>query len=342
MAKYTLFDVALPIPSLSNDLRIDATEGGTLEIGIGETQHFAGLYDNSGNKGEENKLYTTIWGFGQIDPESGDFTPTWPGPTIMAREYKLLTVTFYNELPANGYPGGHLLPFDTTYHTIREAVEDLSLIPTNVHLHGGHTDANSDGFPETVFYQGESFDNFYDNSQQASTLWDHPHTLGRTRQDIYAGLVGFYFLRDENENELISKGHLPGEDYEIELSFQDRMFTDDGQLYLPSSSDEFYAPGELEELRVELQDFLEGEGILEAGEDLPPAPDVTGLPEFFGDHNLTNGVVWPHLEVEETQYRFRLLNSSDSRAYVFEIQDDQLGSPGGDRMAPSDFGQFPS
>jgi len=37
-----------------------------------------------------------------------------------------------------------------------------------------------------------------------------------------------------------------------------------------------------------------------------------------------------------------LLNSSDSRAYVFEIQDDQLGSPGGDRMAPSDFGQFPS
>ena len=62
-------------------------------------------------------------------------------------------------------------------------------------------------------------------------------------------------------------------------------------------------------------------------------PEVTGLPEFFGDHILTNGVVWPHLEVAETQYRFRLLNGSDSRAYIFEIHDEQSGAPGEDRFS---------
>ncbi len=340
MAKYTLFGEPLLVP-LENGLRIDATMGGILEIGIGETQHFAGLYDDSGNK-----LYTTIWGYGLKDPVTGKFTPTWPGPTILATEGKPLTITFHNELPGGGYPGGHLLPFDGTYHTIREAVEDRRLIPTNVHLHGGHTDADSDGFPETVFNQGESFANFYDNSQQAGTLWYHPHTLGRTRLDVYAGLAGFYLLRDENENELISRNYLPGGGYEIEMAIQDRMFTNDGQLYLPSSSEEFYGgelvadpagtttekiPQELADLRQELMDFLETQNIPDSTP-LAAVPEVTGLPEFFGDHIITNGVVWPHLEVTETQYRFRLLNGSDSRAYIFEIQDDQSGAPGEDRF----------
>ena len=258
--------------------------------------------------------------------------PTWPGPTIWAMEGNPLNVTFFNKLDNYLLSGGHLLPFDDTYHTILEAVIDKSKTPTNVHLHGGHTDADSDGFAEDVYNQGEDWTNYYDNSQQSGTLWYHPHTLGRTRLDVYAGLAGFYLLRDENEEKRIEKGHLPGEDYEIEMAFQDRMFTEDGQLYLPSSSDEFYDPGELDELRSQLTDFLDSKGELPEG-GLPEVPEITGLPEFFGDHILTNGVIWPYLDVEKTQYRFRLLNGSDSRAYIFEIQDDQSGAPGDDRFS---------
>ena len=328
MAESTLFAVALPVPSLANGLRINATVGGELFIGMAEAQHWAGLYDEFGNK-----LYTTIWGYGQTDAD-GNFISdvTWPGPTILAKENNPLSVTFYNLLPEDGYEGGHLLPFDSTYHTIHESVHDLSLLPTNVHLHGGHTDADSDGAPEDIYYQGEAWTNYYDNSQQGATLWYHPHTLGRTRLDVYAGLAGFYFLRDTRENTLIANGSLPGGDYEIELAFQDRMFTEDGQLYLPSAADEFYDEGELDELREGLSEFLDSQGLLPEG-GLPEAPELTGLPEFFGDHILTNGVVWPQLDVEETQYRFRLLNGSDSRAYVFELQDEADGEAGSDRFS---------
>lgn len=328
MAESTLFAVALPVPSLANGLRIDATGGGELFIGMAEAQHWAGLYDEFGDK-----LYTTIWGYGQTDA-AGNFLsgPTWPGPTILAKENNPLNVTFYNLLPEDGYEGGHLLPFDSTYHTIHEAVHDLSLLPTNVHLHGGHTDADSDGFAEEVYFQGEIWTNYYDNSQQSGTLWYHPHTLGRTRLDVYAGLAGFYFLRDDRENQLIDWGELPSGDYEIELAFQDRSFTDDGQLYLPASEEEFYDEGELDELRAMLSDFLDSQGLLPE-EGLAPAPELTGLPEFFGDHLLTNGVISPHLEVEETQYRFRLLNGNDSRALVFELQDEVDGEAGSDRFS---------
>jgi spore coat protein A len=35
--------------------------------------------------------------------------------------------------------------------------------------------------------------------------------------------------------------------------------------------------------------------------------------EFFGDTILCNGTVYPFLEVEQRQYRFRLLNACNSR-----------------------------
>ena len=35
----------------------------------------------------------------------------------------------------------------------------------------------------------------YANDQRATTLWYHDHTLGMTRQNVYAGPAGFYLLR---------------------------------------------------------------------------------------------------------------------------------------------------
>lgn len=68
------------------------------------------------------------------------------------------------------------------------------------------------------------------NDQPASTLWYHDHSLGVTRLNVYAGLAGFYLLRDESEPEL----DLPGGEYEIPLVLQDRTFNDDGSLFYPT------------------------------------------------------------------------------------------------------------
>ena len=44
-----------------------------------------------------------------------------------------------------------------------------------------------------------------------------------------------------------------------------------------------------------------------------PPPDPSCVPEFFADTMLVNGTVYPFLEVEPRQYRFRLLNACQAR-----------------------------
>ena len=59
--------------------------------------------------------------------------------------------------------------------------------------------------------------------------WYHDHAVGITRLNVYAGLAGFYLLRDREEAKL----GLPEGPFEIPLAIQDRSFTADGQLYYP-------------------------------------------------------------------------------------------------------------
>ncbi len=65
---------------------------------------------------------------------------------------------------------------------------------------------------------------------QPATLWYHDHVLGITRLNVYAGLAGFYLLRDPS---LEGPLNLPSGAYEIPLVVQDRMFFTDGQLMYP-------------------------------------------------------------------------------------------------------------
>ena len=44
-----------------------------------------------------------------------------------------------------------------------------------------------------------------------------------------------------------------------------------------------------------------------------PPPDPSVIPEFFGDTILVNGTVYPYLELEQRQYRFRMLNACNAR-----------------------------
>src|SRR6266702_4621426 len=42
-------------------------------------------------------------------------------------------------------------------------------------------------------------------------------------------------------------------------------------------------------------------------------PGVTWIGEYFGDHMLVNGKVWPYLDVKPRMYRFRVLNGCNAR-----------------------------
>jgi len=239
---------------------------------------------------------------------------TYPGRTFIVQKDRQVRVRWTNNLTTDGTPGGpvlpHLLPVDETLHWAFALpgyeMNDIATdgIPVVPHVHGGHTEAVSDGNPEYWFTPGfgvkgprwvkETY--VYDNDQQAGTIWYHDHGLGITRLNVYAGLAGFFIIRDEFDTGLADNPvGLPVHPYEQLLVIQDHMFDVNGQHFYPAFPGD---PG--------WDDFIG---------DNPDAPQPSALAEFFGDFILVNGVPWPKMEVEPRVYRLRLLNGSDSRVY---------------------------
>jgi spore coat protein A len=207
---------------------------------------------------------TRLWGYeGQ-----------YPGPIIEAHRGKPITIEWENHLPAQ-----HLFKVDPHVHGAMPPAPAVRTVP---HLHGSRTRSESDGLPEKWFTPGQSARYLYPNNQKAATMWYHDHAIGITRLNVYAGLTGFFFLRDDAEQRI----GLPAGDYEIPLLLQDRTLDDQGQLV--------YSP------------------TIENGTKLPPG--VWG-PEFFGDLPVVNGAIYPYLEVEPRCYRLRVLNGSNSRFF---------------------------
>jgi FtsP/CotA-like multicopper oxidase with cupredoxin domain len=277
--------------------------GSRYEIGTEET-----TWDVLGIPGKE----TTVWGYkNNLFPDQG---PSYPGRTFQAFFRRGSQVRWTNNLPSD-----HLLPVDKTVHWAEPEETGRLLDPLAsaeglesvivTHLHGGRNQTDSDGLPEYWF--GPDFgvvgprwtkrDYVYPNEFEARTLWYHDHALGITRLNVYAGLAGFYILRDDadtgnSDNPL----NLPAFPYEVPIVIQDRCFDANGQLLLPSS------PSDLDCFPTEC----------------PSAPNPTIVAEFFGDVIVVNGKAWPKLEVEPRNYRLRFLNGSDSRFYILKFQDE--------------------
>jgi spore coat protein A len=198
---------------------------------------------------------------------------------------------------------------------------------------------HSDGYPEAWFsprfaekgphWSREVYD--YPNDQEAATLWYHDHAMGITRLNVYAGLAGFYLIRDDNEERLQREGRLPAPAYDIPLVIQDRSFKRDGSLFYESGKGEHEQRPESAEKAPAPQQPLPRDPVTRQ---LSPSIE----PEFFGDTILVNGKIWPVLEVEPRQYRFRVLNGSNSRFYRLTLSSGQrfrqIGSDGGFLNAP--------
>lgn len=268
---------SLPLPGV-----LDARNGGAFTIAISQFEQDLGLVDPiSGSP----LARTKVWGY----------NGAYPGPTILAGRDKPVSVLWENKLVSANGVLPHLFRIDTSLHWALKGFKnynDLG-VPVATHLHGGHTEAASDGLPEAWFTPGFALTGkdfvkktlYYTNDQQAATLWYHDHALGVTRLNVYAGLAGFYLLTDENEKKLQEQYQVPAAPYDIGLAIQDRLFTTDGQLSystLPASMG---------------------------------GPENSIQPEFFGNIILVNGKAWPRLKVEPRPYRFRFLNGSDSRFY---------------------------
>jgi spore coat protein A len=224
---------------------------------------------------------TTVWGYEGI----------YPGPTIEVEMGERVYVKWKNELPAK-----HLFPIDYTVHGSEKEKPDVRTV---VHLHGGRTEPASDGYPDAWFTKGFAVTGpffqkkiyKYLNQQSSRALWYHDHAIGLTRLNIYAGLAGFYFVRDRHERSL----NLPCGHFEIPLLLQDRSFHNDGSFSYPDQPEN------------------NASGI---------KPSI--ITSFFGDTIVVNGKVWPYLEVEPRKYRFRLLNAANARFFRLHLDSDQL------------------
>ena len=234
-------------------------------------------------------------------------------------------------------------------------------VPIITHVHGAHVGPESDGYPEawwlpnannipaTYATTGSLVNQYatptnnapgigtftYPNDQPSTTLWYHDHTLGMTRNNVYAGPAGFWLIRDPaapvgGETGLTS-GVLPGpapvagqavlelnvpgnpvraEIREIPIVIQDRSFNADGSLFYPANRAFF------QEVRVNQVN------IPFIGDPSGRASDIAAIwnPEAFFNVMVVNGVSWPTLEVEPDLYRFRLLNGCNSRFLNLSLQ----------------------
>jgi spore coat protein A len=217
-----------------------------------------------------------------------------PGPVLFeAKRDEGVLVEWVNELPPK-----HFLPVDAPMPGM-ERLKDAPETRTVTHLHGARVPSISDGYPEDWFGPGKSRLCYYPNHQDAAGLWIHDHAMGVSRLNVFAGLMGWYLLRDDNEASL----GLPAGKYELPLLIYDRSFDPHGQLYYPNPPDE-----------------------------------GAWAQEYLGDAMVVNGKVRPYTQVEARKYRLRVANTANSRFFSLALSNGQsfqmIGSDQGLLAAP--------
>ena len=229
-------------------------------------------------------------------------------PTFLVSSGIPITVTWQNGLPM----GDHLLPFDPTLMmgmpNQDQSMPDMFMTPIVTHLHGGYVAAIYDGNPLLTITPGQQTTYTYDNSQESGLIWYHDHSVRLTRLNVYAGMAGLYKIEDDNRLSLVNAGVLPDMLSEHPLVVQDRAYKVDGSLYYPSYADD-PLPGTPDTVSSVLPpDYVANGGKF-----------PTAVPEFFGDTILVNGAAWPHTDVGRGETMFDLLNGSDSRFYLLQL-----------------------
>jgi manganese oxidase len=200
----------------------------------------------------------------------------------------------------------------------------------STHEHNGHHGAENDGFTGAYFFPNQFYDYHYpivlagfttinatatdpragspngsgginkvpgDWHETMSTHWFHDHMFSFTAQNVYKGDAGMFNIYSslDRGNEAINDGvnlRLPSGttldwgnlDYDVNLMFSDKAWDANGQLNM----------------------------------------DIFQFDGFLGDRMTVNLAYKPFFQVERRKYRFRLLNASVSRFFVFALSDSSI------------------
>lgn len=227
--------------------------------------------------------------FPGIPTPAWTYQGTFPGPTLISRSGRRTVVRHTNRLPH----------------------------PVVVHLHGGHTPHESDGYPgDLILPAGSPLPQAmepgmadmpgdvvtgtrtytYPMHQRAATLWYHDHRMGFTGASVYYGLAGFHLITDAEDDAL----PLPRGDRDVPIMITDRSFDAHGRLHYPALDPQLITPGVQEA-------YMNG---------------------VLGDVILVNGAPWPVLAVDRATYRLRLLNASNARRYQLRLDPPPPGGAG--------------
>lgn len=269
-------------------------------------------YDLTSEPDETSRVIT-------LKPASHNYAPTqlkdttaWtydgmlPGPTIVTRKAQTVHIRWHNTIdekstlpyqvlrfndagkdavPPQNFPGGINSTVDPSGDPLKKAASHLTAA-TVTHLHGARVASDSDGWTENVSRFRHSQLTTYHDRPRSACLWYHDHALGVTRLNVYAGLFGFWLIRDDVEAGLIKDGTLPGGKDEVALVIQDRN------------------------LDMDAKNALDGR-ILHKTE--------SSTAEMFGPYTAVNGVIWPQTDVGAGPVRFRLLNGSNARTFCLKL-----------------------
>lgn len=254
-------------------------------------------------------------------------------------------------------------------------------VPIITHVHGAHVNPVSDGYPEAWWLPdavdatgspisgnyamtGAQFDQAnrnnafpgsaffrYRNDQAPTTIWYHDHTLGMTRNNVYAGPAGFWLIRGtytsgtQTVPDTATDGVngalavLPGQAEVIpttpgrptdptvaggcDPNFDAVCRAGIREIPIAIQGRSFNADGSL--FYPQTRDFF---NFIRPNATIPYIPsdpatcgstmtcsDIAPIwnPEFFGNTIVVNGTTWPDLQVTPQRYRLRLLNGTDAR-----------------------------
>ena len=133
---------------------------------------------------------------------------------------------------------------------------------------------------------------------------------------MLAGPAGFFPVRDDARHAVggdlawlnafeATKDALGAPAYDLFLAIQDRSFNDDGSINFSNGLAQAAPVG-----------VIVPPGYSSVTSGANPQVHPVWVPEYFGDHVLVNGVLWPKKAVDAGWYRLRIVDGSDSRCWT--------------------------
>jgi FtsP/CotA-like multicopper oxidase with cupredoxin domain len=118
--------------------------------------------------------------------------------------------------------------------------------------------------------------------------------------------------------------------YDLFLAIQDRSFNEDGSFNFSNGLGQTPPPttgvgavpiaGTAACAALGVGGICQTAGTTSVTAGVNPLVHPVWVPEYFGDHALVNGVLWPKKTVEPGWYRVRIVDGSDSRCYTLGLQ----------------------